>query len=102
MMRRMEFEPISMTATGGPRSSRPRAGSPFARLAAVALANEAAGGGFFKRFSTAGQAWIGHEVFVGIERLLPGRGLYAHRGAVRQELPALLVVPEVRDHDLIE
>src|SRR6266568_4714360 len=101
MMRRTEFEPISMTATGGPRSSRPRAACPR-RLGALAPADEAARGRVFKRFSTAGQAWIGHEIFVRIERLLAGRGLYARRGAVRQELPALLVVLEIRHHDLVE
>src|SRR6202162_5662885 len=101
MIRRTEFDPMSMTATGGPRSSRPRAACPV-RLGALAPANEAAGGGVFKRFSTAGQAWIGHEIFMGIERLLAGCGLYARRGAVRQELPALLVVLEIRHHDLVE
>src|SRR5919108_3160836 len=101
MMRRTEFEPMSITATGGPRSSRPRAAWP-ARLGALAPAYEAAGGRFFKRFSTAGQAWIGHEIFMGIEGFLAGCGLYARRGAVRQELPALLIVLEIRHHDLIE
>src|SRR6266852_2816758 len=101
MIRRTEFDPMSMTATGGPRSSRPRAPCP-ARLGALAPANEAAGGRVFKRFSTAGQAWIGHEIFMGIERLLTGCGLYARRGAVRQELPALLVVLEIGHHDLVE
>src|SRR5207248_196653 len=100
-MRRTEFEPISMTATGGPRSRRPRAACP-ARLGALAPANEAAGGRVFKRFSTAGQAWIGHEIFMSIERLLAGCGLYARRGAVRQELPALLIVLEICHHDLVE
>src|SRR6202158_4232052 len=74
---------MSMTATGGPRSRRPRAACPV-RLGALAL------------------AWIGHEIFVGIERLLAGCGLYARRGAVRQELPALLVVLEIGHHDLVE
>src|SRR6266702_7387296 len=101
MIRRTEFDPMSMTATGGPRSSRPRAACP-ARLGALAPANEAAGGRVFKRFSTAGQAWIGHEIFMGIERLLAGCSLYARRCAVRQELPALLVVLEIGDHDLVE
>src|SRR5207248_1354222 len=73
-----------------------------ARLAAFAAAKETAGAGFFKRFSTAGQAWIGHEIFVRIEGFLAGQRLYARRGAVRQELPALLVVLEIRHHDLVE
>src|SRR5947209_6885681 len=101
MIKRTEFDPMSMTATGGPRSSRPRAPYP-ARLGALAPANEAARGRVFKRFSTAGQAWIGHEIFMGIERLLTGCGLYARRGAVRQELPALLIVLEIGHHDLVE
>src|SRR6266568_4237052 len=101
MMRRTEFEPMSITATGGPRSSRPGAASK-PRLGALAPPNEAAGGRVFKRFSTAGQAWIGHEILVGVERFLAGGGLYARRSAVRQELPALLVVLEIRHHDLVE
>src|ERR1700730_13744897 len=101
MMRRTEFEPISITATGGPRSSRPGAASPT-RLGALAPADEAAGGRFFKRFSTAGQAWIRHEIFVRIEGLLARCGLYARRGAIRQELPALLVILEIGHHDLVE
>src|SRR5260370_23170164 len=100
MIRRTEFDPMSMTATGGPRSSRPRAPCP-ARLGALAPANEAAGGRVFKRFSTAGQAWIGHEIFMGIERLLTGCGLYARLGAVRQEIPDLLVVLEISNHNLV-
>src|ERR1043166_4365212 len=104
MTTRTEFEPMSMTAIGGPWSRRPCAsGSGGAdRLSAVTLAGEAARRRFPERFATAGQARIGHEILVGIERLLAGGGLYAHRGAVWQELPALLVVLEVGDHDLAE
>src|ERR1051326_361631 len=104
MMTRTEFEPMSMTATGGPWARRPCAsGSGGAeRLSAVTLADEAARRRFLERFATAGQARIGHEILVGIERLLAGGGLYAHRGAVWQELPALLVVLEIGDHDLAE
>src|SRR2546423_12014566 len=101
MIRRTEFEPISMTATGGPRSSRPRATCP-GRLDALAPADEAAGGRLFKRFSTTGQAWVRHEILVGIEGLLARCRLYARRGAVRQDLPALLVVLEIGHHDLVE
>ena len=61
-------------------------------LAARATSEEAAGGRIFKGFSTTGQAWVRHEIFVSIERFLAGRGLYARRGTVRQELPALLIV----------
>src|SRR5262249_34281508 len=101
MIRRTEFEPMSMTATGGPRSSRPRAACPT-RLGALAPASEAAGGRVFKRFSTTGQAWVRHEIFVGVERLFAGRRLYARRGAIGQELPALLIVLEIGHHDLVE
>src|SRR5260370_39310795 len=101
MIKRTELAPMSMTATGGPRSSRPRAACP-ARLGALAPANEAARGRVFKRFSTAGQAWIGHEIFMGIEWLLDGCSLYARRCAVRQEPPALLALLAIADHDLGE
>src|SRR5947207_271146 len=102
MMRRTEFEPMSITATGGPRSRRPGARSRLPPLGALALANEAAGEGVFKRFSTARQAWIGHEILVRIERLLAGHRLYAGRSAIRQEFPTLLIVLEIGDHDLIK
>src|SRR5215467_12673618 len=89
---------------GGPWARRPCAsGSGGAdRLSAVTLADEAARGRFLEGFATAGQARIRHEILVGIESFLAGGGLYAHRGPVWQELPALLVVLEVGDHDLAE
>src|SRR6266478_4138389 len=106
MTSRIEFEPMSMTAIGGPFASRPWAGTAQParadRLRAAALTNEAAGRGIFERFATARQARIGHEVLVGVERFLARGRLYAHRGAIGQELPALLVVVEVRHHDLVE
>src|SRR5205814_6707930 len=71
-------------------------------LAALATAREAAGRGFFERFATAREARIGHEVFMGVEWLFARRGLDTHRGAVGQEVPALLVVLEIRHHDLVE
>src|ERR1043166_2202169 len=57
---------------------------------------------FLERFSTARQARIGHEILVGVERFLARGGLYARGTSIRQELPALLVILEVRDHDLAE
>src|ERR1700758_3767807 len=104
MTTRTEFEPISITAIGGPWARRPCAsGSGGAdRLSAVTLADEAARRGFLEGFATAGQTRIGHEILVGIESLLAGGGLYAHRGPVWQEPPALLVVLEIGDHDLTE
>src|SRR5215470_390537 len=104
MTTRTEFEPMSMTAIGGPWSRRPCASvsGDADRLSAVTLPDEAARRRFLEGLATAGQARIGHEILVGIERLLAGGGLYAHRGAVWQEPPALLVVLEIGDHDLAE
>src|SRR3954454_10198925 len=93
---------MSMRAIGAPWSSRPCAGTPERELAALATAREAAGRGFFERFSTARETRIGHEVFVGVERFFARRGLDTHRGAVGQEVPALLVILEIRQHDLVE
>src|SRR3954452_17577168 len=87
-----------MTATEGPASSRPFGCSGFARD----LPDEAARRGVFERFATARQTRIGHEIFVDVERFFARRGLYARRTAVRQDLPALLVVLEIRQHDLPE
>jgi hypothetical protein len=39
---------------------------------------------------------------MGVEELLARGGLYARGTAIGQELPALLVILEVRDHDLAE
>src|SRR5689334_16632799 len=103
MTTRTEFEPISITAIGGPWARRPCAsgsGGAADRLSAVTLADEAARRRFLEGFATAGQARIGHEILVGIESLLADGGLYAHRGAVWQEPPTLLVILEIGDHDL--
>src|SRR5690242_2048126 len=102
MTRRTEFEPMSMTATGGPWSRRPFGAATPRLTLARDLADEAARRGFFERFATAREARIGHEVLVGVERLLARGRLYARRGPVRQDLPALLVVFEIRHHDLAE
>src|SRR6185437_14875135 len=45
---------------------------------------------------------ICHKVLMGVEKLFARAGLYARGTAIGQELPALLVVLEVRDHDLAE
>src|SRR5664279_6071061 len=111
MTRRTEFEPISMTAIGGPWSSRPLADWGIAcgckiareRLRAFDEATyKAARRRFLERFATARQTRICHEILVGVERFLARRGLYARGTAVRQELPTLLVILEVRGHDLAE
>src|SRR5919107_2206153 len=95
---------MSITAMGGPWSSRPFTGACM-MYAALRRAFEAAketARRFFEGFATARKARIGHEIFVGVEGFFARRRLYAHRTAVRQELPALLIVLEVGDHDLAE
>ena len=55
------------------------------------------------RLAASGEAGIGHEIFVRIERRLALLRRHAHRAAVREHRPALLVVGEVgRAHDLVE
>src|SRR5437773_11577458 len=101
MTRRTEFEPMSMTAIGGPKCSQPCAKLSARDLSAFAAPRKAAGRGLFERFATAREARIGHEVLVGVEGLFAQRRLDTHRGAVRQEVPALLVVLQISHHDLI-
>ncbi len=48
------------------------------------------------------QRRVGHEVLMGVERLFALCGVDTTVTAVGQELPALLVVGKVGDHDLIE
>src|ERR1700730_6406368 len=97
---------MSMTPTGGPLSMRPWATTwpPRRRDISfkVAAPRQAAGRGFLERFSASRQARIGHEILVRIERLFAGGDLDAGRSAVGKDRPALLVVLEVGDHDLIE
>src|SRR6185436_6937167 len=102
MTRRTELDPMSMTAIGWPILMRPCAGTSANDLTALFPAREAAGRRLFERFATARQTRIGHEVFVGVEWLFARRGLDTHRGAVGQEVPALLIVLEIRRHDLVE
>src|SRR5471032_1122830 len=93
-----------MTPTGGPSARRPWAKFMGSGRGSYPLgpANETAWGRFFEGFSTAGQTRVGHEVFLGIERLLTVRGLNTDRRPIRQELPTLLVILEVCGHDLVE
>src|ERR1700687_5777159 len=105
MTRRTEFEPISMTAIGAPCSSRRFADWTIAleRLRTFdEAAYKAARRRFLERFPTARQARICHKIFMGVEGFLARCGLYARRAAIRQEFPALLVILEIRDHDLAE
>src|SRR5262245_31778760 len=94
-----------MTAIGGPLSRRPLAEATSAdeRLRPFdEAAYKAARRRFFERFSTARQTRIGHEIFVGVEGFFARGRLYARGTAVRQELPALLVVLEISHHNLAE
>src|SRR5450432_158553 len=94
-----------MTATGGPWSSRPLADMLPAgeRLRAFdEAADETARRRFLERFTTARQTRICHEILVGVEGFLARRGLYARGTAIRQELPALLIILEIRGHNLAE
>ena len=96
---------MSITAIGGPWSSRPFADATILgeRLRAFdEAAYKAARWRFLERFSTAGQARIRHKILVGVERLFARGGLYARGTAIRQELPALLVVLEICHHNLTE
>src|SRR6266550_3961371 len=102
MTRRTEFEPMSMTAIGRPWSSRPCAGFCAALRRTLTLARKTAGRRLFERFATARETRIGHEVFMGVEWLIARRGLDTHRGAVGQELPALLIILEICRHDLVD
>src|SRR5215212_2497199 len=95
---------MSITATGGPLSSRPCA----TRVAGVTFSStlgppaEAAGRGFLERFSASGEAWVGHEVLVRVERFFAGRRLDPLGRTVRQQLPALLIVLQICKHDLVD
>ena len=92
-----------MTAIGGPWSSRPFGMIGCERLRAFdEAAYKAARRRLFERFPTARKARICHKVFVGVEELFARGGLYARGTAVGQELPALLIVLEIRHHDLAE
>src|SRR5689334_21018983 len=101
MTRRIEFDPISMTAIGGPWSSRPFGMIAGERLRAFdEAAYKAARRRLFERFPTARKARICHKVLMGVEKLFARGGLYARGTAIGQEFPALLVVLEIRHHDL--
>src|SRR5476649_2558102 len=96
---------MSMTAIGGPWSSLPFAdgSTPCADLRAFdEAAEETARRRFLERFTTARQTRIGHEILMGVEGFLARRGLYARGTAIRQDLPALLIILEIRGHNLAE
>src|SRR5262245_47138853 len=100
---------MSMTATAGPalrdgcaRRARRNCTSLGSRLLTFRTAREPPRRGFFERLATARQTWIRHEVLVQIERLVAFRGLHTCRRTIRQQLPALLIVLQVGDHDLVQ
>src|SRR5471032_2166959 len=96
---------MSMTAIGGPWSSRPLADGSGLRERLRAFdeaANKTARRRFLERFTTARQTRIGHKILVGVEGFLARRGLYARGTAIRQELPTLFVVLEIGCHNLAE
>src|SRR5258707_10191177 len=97
---------MSMTATGGPLSMRPWATilppRPRETSFKVATPRQTARRGLLEGFSASRQARVGHEILLRVERLFARRDLDTGRRAVRQQRPALLVVLEIGDHDLIE
>src|SRR5499433_4135690 len=93
---------MSNTAIGGPWSIRPCAYLLLRRLPTIRPSRQAASRRGLQRLAAARQAWIGHEVLVRVERLLAVGGLDTRGRTVGQERPALFVVLEVGDHDLLE
>src|SRR6185312_8461860 len=93
---------MSMIATGRPTFRRPCASRPAGPGSTVSTFRESFGAGVLKRFSTSGQARIGHEIPVRVERFLAGAGNDAPARAGGQNGPALLVVQEIGEHDLVE
>src|SRR5262245_58158033 len=94
---------MSITAIGGPWSSRPFADAMILgeRLRAFdEAAYKAARWRFLERFSTAGQARIRHSILVGVEWRFARGGLYARGTAIRHELPALFIVLEICHRNL--
>src|SRR5512138_2087951 len=97
--RRTEFEPMSTTAMGLPSGRRP--GAAFAS-GSVRSPDETARRRIFERFATTRKTWICHEVAMGVERLLALDRDYAGAAAIGQDPPALLIILQIRDHDLVE
>src|SRR4051812_48802379 len=97
---------MSTIATGPSPGNRPGAISTGWVLASSSGSLEPAAKGLgrtgLEGFSTARQAGVGHEILMGIERLLARRDDHVVRTAVREHPPALLVVGEVGNHDLID
>src|SRR5262245_56770096 len=96
---------MSMTATGGPWSSQPCAmplasGSDYSTPGSpreVARRRR-----FLEGLAAAREAGIGHKVLVRVEGFFADRRFDPDRRAVVQQLPALLVIHQVGNHDLIQ
>src|SRR3712207_2380949 len=93
---------MSIMATGRPTSSRPCASRRIVPTSTLSTFRERLGAGVLERFATARQRWVGHEILVRVERFLAGSRHHALAGAGWQYRPALLVVEQIRQHDLVE
>src|SRR4051794_29003460 len=83
-----------------PNSSCSRSTQPCLSLLLLSEA-EAAREAVLQRLPAARQARVGHEVLVRVERLLALGRPNALRRPVRPDAPALLVILQIRNHDLV-
>src|SRR5713101_5789850 len=90
--RRSELEPKSMTPIRSAAASRSRSD--------IGLAHDKPRVTSPERLATPGQARIRHEIGVSREGFLIGR--HPLIGPNRRQAPALQIVAEVRDHDLVQ
>src|SRR3954447_27011062 len=91
---------MSMIAIGAPTFSRP--GAPLALRSGTLSTFQGSGARRLQRFSAPGEAPSGHEILVRVERLLAGPRLDPLAHSRAQYPPALLVIEEIRHHDLVE
>src|SRR5215211_4931571 len=93
---------MSMIATGRPTSSRPCASRRMDPTLTVSTLRERLGARVLEGFSTARQTWVCHEILVRVEWFLPRAGNHPPARAGGKYRPALLVVEQIRQHDLVE
>src|SRR5689334_18159878 len=91
-----------MMAMGRPILSLPWASRLMMSMSALSPLRKRLGAGGLEGFATTGQARIGHEILMGVEWFLALGGCDPTARAVRQHGPALLVVEQVGQHDLVE